>query len=192
MDDEEIGAVNIRHRHRIATAEHQCGRKEFRRGVDAAGRIDIHAAEDLQQRRCVVKQPRLVGDGVADVEADGIGTVLLADGTQSFADQIEGLFPGSLDKFPVTLDQRRLDQIRVIVQFGPGITLGAEETLAQRILVVAANTHQTLGTRVGLHQQAAIGFADRAHAGVNGDIRLGLGTDFASSGYMVHLLCSRT
>ena len=131
-----------------------------------------------------------MSDGIAEVETHRIGAMFLADGVEPFTDQVERLFPARRNKFSIALDQRRLDQVRIIMQLCPGVTLGANETLAEWIVMVAADADESFGTRIRLDQQTAISLADRAHAGMDGDIRRGFMTQFASRRYMVHVAFS--
>ena len=94
--EEEVGAVDIGHRQEQRRAEEQVRQQVLRLLVDARGGIAIAGAEGRQELRDIDDRCPAVGDRVAEVEADGVAAMALADVEQSIGDEVERLLPGDL------------------------------------------------------------------------------------------------
>ena len=161
-DQQVVGAVHVGHRHRQHRAEHQPGADLLGHLVDRRGRVDVLRAERAQPDRPVRQRGQVVRVRVADVDGHGVAAVLGQQRRQAPVDLLERLVPGRLDQLAVAPDQRRGQAVGVLVQLLEPERLGADEAVAEHVLLVAADRHHLRSLR--LHLEPAGGFAERTGA----------------------------
>jgi hypothetical protein len=166
--------------------------------VDAAGAVDVGAAQCLGQRSAVEDAAHGVERGVAEVGGDGLPTVRLDDTGKAAFDFPERLIPAGLAPLVAGPDHRTTEPVRILVQSSEACALGTDVSPRERIVLVPSDG-QHLSAVIEGQAQSTYGIADRAGA-VGGShlgsriVRPGQGLRHRARPLVAHvsrLLCER-
>ena len=136
-----VGAVQVRHRHRVRVAEQIAAAHVLGHLVHGRGREDVLGAQRLDERAGEHRTGQGVCGGVAQVHRDRVAVAVGPDPSEPLGDGGEGLVPGGLDQHAVTAHQRRAETVRVLVQLAQRGALRADEPVGEHIVAVAADAH---------------------------------------------------
>src|SRR3546814_10645190 len=98
----------------------------------------------------------------ADIESHVILVMFRLDLFHPLCGIVERFFPACLFEPTVPLDQRRLQDVRIVMQFLDRIGLGTDISLAEGIVGITAYAHDRLRFRFDRDQGTAMGFAERS------------------------------
>ncbi len=78
--------------------------------------------------------------GVAEVDTDGVATVLLLNGFEPLSNLVQGVGPGNLAPLAIHFFDRLAQAVRVFLQVFQGNRLGTDVTATEGIVFVALDT----------------------------------------------------
>ena len=137
--EQVMGAVDVRHRDEVGMAEHETAGDMFGHLVDRRCREDVLGAQGAQKYLPVEDPGEIVNVGVAQVDADSIGSVLGDDRRQTFADEGERLLPCGVAPAVVGADLRCSQPVWIGFELFESGTLGANEPVGEDVVAIAAN-----------------------------------------------------
>jgi hypothetical protein len=138
-DQQVICPVDVRDRDAQPGTEHVTGRDLLRHLVDGAGGEDVAGSQRLDQHPPVEDARKVVGGGVADVDADRLRAVLANQRNQSALDLAEGIVPAHRLKLAVAPQKRRAHAVRVRVDIGEAGPLRADEPGAEHVPLISSD-----------------------------------------------------
>ena len=162
---EIVGAIDIGNREQGLVPEQPQGGEVMRQLVHAGGGKAIVGAQVAEQVALVGEHAVVVYRGVAQVNADGIDAIALADLHQPARGGIQRLLPADLlpaagpARFAHSL-QRAAQAVRILVDILQCHRLGADMAAAQRVLLVPLYGDDLLA--LGLNHQPADSLAQVA------------------------------
>ena len=110
-----IGSIQIGYRYRQAVAEHQRAGRLLRKLVQRRGRVDVAAADSLEQHLQIQRGRHIVHVRVAEIYADRVA-VGGQDRCQPLVDHRERLIPGGAGEAAVRLlDHRSAQPVRILM-----------------------------------------------------------------------------
>ena len=128
--------------------------------VDGRGRIQIVRTRRKYERANIETRRKMVDDRISEQQREGLATVLIEDAFESAIDLSEGLVPGGLLESTIAPNQGRSQSVGVVVELAEGRSLGADESAAEGILLVASNTNDPVA--FDFDRDSASGLTQRA------------------------------
>ena len=116
----------------------------------------------------------MMDGGIAEIRREPIVAVTLSYRLGPRRNLIEGFVPADFFKVAAFFAQRFADQIGILLDLGQGVHFHADESAAERIVLVAFSRDDFLIFAINLENDPAIGFAKRADAGLLGDVCMSL------------------